>query len=123
MGKAKVDAGADMIITQMFFDTQVFLTFVKDCRDMGISVPIVPGIMVIQNYGGFNRMTAFCKSRVPESVREAMELAKEDDAAVKETGIKLGTEMCKQLLEAGVCTLHFYCLNMEKSTYGIMKNL
>lgn len=121
--KAKVDAGADMIITQMFFDADVFLTFVQDCRERGITVPIVPGVMVIQNYGGFNRMTAFCKSRVPQSVRDAMELAKDDEAAVKATGIQLGTDMCKKLVEAGVCALHFYCLNLEKSTYGIMAQL
>jgi methylenetetrahydrofolate reductase (NADPH) len=79
--------------------------------------------MVIQNYGGFNRMTAFCKSRVPAAVRSAMELVKEDEAEVKKMGVKLGTAMCKELLEGGVCALHFYCLNLEKSTYGIMQEL
>ena len=60
--KAKVDAGADFIITQMFFDVKCFIAFVKACRRVGIMCPIVPGIMCIQNYGGFDRMTKFCKS-------------------------------------------------------------
>lgn len=62
----KVKAGAAMIITQMFFDVNVFLTFVKDCRKKGINVPIIPGLMLVQNYGGFSRMTSFCKTRVPQ---------------------------------------------------------
>lgn len=60
--KEKVDAGADFIITQMFFDVKCFLAFVKACRQIGIQCPIVPGIMCIQAYGGFDRMTKFCKS-------------------------------------------------------------
>lgn len=63
--KSKVDAGGELIITQMFFDVAVFLAFVEDCRAVGITVPIMPGLMVIQAYGGFKRMAAFCKSRVP----------------------------------------------------------
>ena len=60
----------------MFFDTSVYLTFVKDCRAAGIMVPIMPGIMVIQSYAGFKRMAAFCKSRVPSWVWETMDAAK-----------------------------------------------
>ena len=121
--KAKVDAGADMIITQMFFDVPVFLSFVKDCRDIGITVPIVPGIMVIQAYGGFNRMTGFCKSRVPTWVRDALEAVKDDEAAVKKAGLDIGVKMCQELQAAGVVALHFYCLNKSEATYGIMKQL
>jgi Methylenetetrahydrofolate reductase len=61
---------------QMFFDADVFFKFVKDCRTIGINVPIVPGIMVIQAYGGFKRMTAFCKSRVPAAVHAALDAVK-----------------------------------------------
>lgn len=64
--KAKVDAGADFLITQMFFDVPLFLKFCEDCKTAGINVPVVPGLMLVQNYGGFMRMTKFCKSRVPE---------------------------------------------------------
>jgi len=66
--KQKVDAGADMIITQMFFDVDVYLQFVRDCREIGISVPILPGIMLVQAYAGFKRMVAFAKTRVPKYI-------------------------------------------------------
>ena len=121
--KSKVDAGADAIITQMFFDGNVFLQFVKDCRAIGINCPILPGIMVIQSYGGFNRMVAFCKSRVPAHVRAALDAVKDDDNAVKAEGVRLGTEMCRQLLDNGVHGLHFYTLNMEEVTFAILNNL
>lgn len=64
--KRKVDAGADFIVTQLFYDTDVFLKFVNDCRQIGITCPIVPGIMPINNYMGFIRMTGFCKTKVLE---------------------------------------------------------
>lgn len=60
----QVDAGADLIVTQLFYDTDIFLKFVNDCRQIGIKCPIVPGIMPINNYKGFLRMTGFCKTKV-----------------------------------------------------------
>lgn len=60
----QVDAGADLIITQLFYDTDIFLKFVNDCRQIGITCPIVPGIMPINNYKGFLRMSGFCKTKV-----------------------------------------------------------
>lgn len=60
----QVDAGADVIVTQLFYDTDIFLRFVNDCRQIGITIPIVPGIMPINNYKGFIRMTGFCKTKV-----------------------------------------------------------
>lgn len=127
--KAKVDAAVDgVILTQLFYDTDVFLTFVKDCRAHGINCPIVPGMMPIQAYGGFTRMTGFCRTRVPQSVRDAMEAiksdSKEDKDAVKAYGIQLCTEMSQRILaEADVQGLHFYTLNLEKSVLAILGNL
>ena len=60
----QIDAGADLIVTQLFYDTDIFLKFVNDCRQIGINCPIVPGIMPINNYRGFLRMTGFCKTKV-----------------------------------------------------------
>lgn len=63
-GSFQFDAGADLIVTQLFYDTDIFLKFVNDCRQIGITCPIVPGIMPINNYKGFLRMTGFCKTKV-----------------------------------------------------------
>lgn len=120
--KEKVDAGANLIITQLFFDVNVYLTFLKDCRDLGITIPIVPGIMCVANHHGFKRMTKFCKTRVPERLWNEIISAQEEDT-VKEIGIRWGTEMCQTLLQNGIDGLHFYTLNLSHVTLGIVDNL
>lgn len=121
--KEKVDAGADFIITQMFFDTKVFGTFVKDCKTWGINCPIVPGLMCINAFGGFAKMTKFCKTRVPAELMAKMVSIKDDPDAVKAFGVEFGIQMCQDLIEIGVEVLHFYTLNLEKITYGILTGL
>ncbi|KAG6579712.1 Methylenetetrahydrofolate reductase 2, partial [Cucurbita argyrosperma subsp. sororia] len=121
--KKKFDAGADLIVTQLFYDTDIFLKFVNDCRQIGITCPIVPGIMPINNYKGFLRMTSFCKTKIPDEVMAALEPIKDNEEAVKAYGIHLGTEMCKKILAHGIKTLHMYTLNMEKSALAILMNL
>ncbi|KAJ8647871.1 hypothetical protein MRB53_000894 [Persea americana] len=121
--KRKVDAGADLIITQLFYDTDIFLKFVNDCRQIGITCPIVPGIMPINNYKGFLRMTGFCKTKIPLEIIAALDPIKDNEEAVKAYGVHLGTEMCKKILAHGIKTLHLYTLNMEKSALAILKNL
>lgn len=121
--KEKVDAGADAIITQLFFDSNVFIKFVEECRKRGINVPIIPGIMCINSKGGFERMTKFCKTRVPPELRVRVNEAA-DDNEVKQIGIEEGYKMCKELLEKRVTTgLHFYTLNMGNVTCGIVEKL
>jgi len=121
--KAKVDAGADFIITQLFYDTNIFLKYVADCRRIGVTCPIIPGIMPIHTFGGFERMTTLCKTFVPQFIKDALEPIKNDDEAVKNYGVKLGIEMCKTLLDAGIPSLHFYTLNLEKSVLQILHGL
>lgn len=121
--KEKVDAGADVIITQMFFDPEVFINWVKDCRAWGIDCPIIPGLMCINAYAGFKKMVGFCKTRVPPSLEEKMESMKDDKDAVKQFGIEYGAEVCQKLLDSGACGLHFYTLNLEKVVYGTLDKL
>ena len=121
--KQKQDAGAQFIVTQMFFDCDVFEDFVKACRAHGITIPIIPGIMCITAYGGFKRMTGFCQTRVPQDVAAAMEDIKDDADAVKDFGIAFGTKMCQRLLKFGCTGLHFYTLNLETVPEGILANL
>lgn len=122
--KKKVDAGADVIITQMFYDVDCFLKFVKRCRDDGINVPILPGILPIQNYRGFQKMTGFCKTKVPQAIADEIEAIKDDDAAVKEFGVRVGVDMCTRILKSGLCPgIHFYTLNLENSVMRIIDKL
>lgn len=121
--KDKIDAGANMIITQMFFDVEVFKAFVKSCRDSGINVPIIPGIMSISNYAGFKKMIRFCKTRVTQELEERMEALKDDVDGIKKFGVEFGVKMCKELLDFGVAGLHFYTLNTVGVTSAIMEEL
>jgi len=121
--KAKVDAGADVIITQMFFDVATYAAFVDAARARGITVPIVPGIMVLQSAAGFKKMTGFCKTRVPDDVKRGVDAVAGDDAALKAFGIDLGVDMCRRLQAVGAPGLHFYTLNLEKSTLAIIDKL
>ncbi|CAG7903025.1 hypothetical protein BRARA_G01867 [Brassica rapa] len=121
--KRKVDAGADLIVTQLFYDTDIFLKFVNDCRQIGINCPIVPGIMPISNYKGFLRMAGFCKTKIPAELTAALEPIKDNEEAVKAYGIHFATEMCKKILAHGITTLHIYTLNVDKSAIGILMNL
>jgi len=122
--KEKVDAGSDFIITQMFVDPQVYFDFVQACRDCGITVPVVPGIMCLTGYGGFSRMTDMCKSRLPAGMAESAKAASEaGDDAFKQYSIQLGIDMCQKLLESGCPGLHFYTLNLEKVVVGILRGL
>merc|ERR1719362_2339851 len=86
--KEKVDAGAQFVITQMFMDPQVYIDFVAACKEFGITVPIVPGIMCLNTFGGLERMTALCKTRLPEGMLEDARSANTSDAAFKEWGIR-----------------------------------
>ncbi|KAG2491425.1 hypothetical protein HYH03_010213 [Edaphochlamys debaryana] len=121
--KEKVEAGGDLIITQLFYDVERFLQFVKDCRSVGINCPILPGIMPIMTYGGFKRMTGFCKTKVPAELDAALEAIKDNDEAVKNFGIDLGVKMCRQLLDAGTPGVHLYTLNLERSALAILERL
>jgi len=118
--KKKVDAGAQCIITQLFYDPQVFFSFEKRCREMGINVPIFPGIMPIANRGGFKRMTGFCKTRIPYEMKLCLDAS--TDEGFKKLGHEMVVELCKTLWESGkIPALHFYSLNQENSTYAILK--
>eukprot|EP00158_Paraphelidium_tribonemae_P004848 Partr_v1_DN26998_c0_g1_i4_m6645 putative Methylenetetrahydrofolate reductase len=121
--KEKVDAGADYIVTQLFYDVDMFIDWVKDLRAMGVNCPIIPGIMPIQSYGGFKRMTTLCKTFVPQKIWDELEPIKDDDQKVKEFGVSLAIDMCNKLRDTGLRAFHFYTLNLEKSVRLILEGL
>lgn len=123
--KEKIDAGANFIFTQMFYDVELFLAWVKTVRAAGITVPIVPGIAPIQTWNGFQKATALAKTKIPQSFLEALEPHKNNDEKVREIGVKLVADMCKQILKAdvGITGLHFYTMNLEKATRLLLEEL
>ena len=118
--KEKCDAGADVIITQMFLDAQVYVDFVEACRDRGIAVPVVPGIMCINTLRGFDRITSLCKTRVPTGLYEAAMASDKSDEAFKTWSIQQATQMCKACLDSGSPGLPFYTLNRDRVVTGIL---
>lgn len=122
--KEKVDAGSSFIITQMFYDVDNFLNWVQKCRDRGIKVPIVPGIMPISTYSAFIRRSNWTKIRIPPEWLEALEPVKNDDAQVRNIGTQLVADMCRKLLNSGkIHHLHFYTMNLAQATRMILEEL
>jgi len=100
--KEKVDAGGDYIITQLFYDVNNFLKWVAKCREVGITVPIVPGIMPIHTFAGWKRMTTLGKTLIPPKMAEELEAIKDDDQAVREYGIRYCIQMIKDMISGGI---------------------
>ena len=121
--KLKVDAGADFVITQMFFDNRFYFDFVAQARAIGIDVPLIPGIMPILNLGQIQRFTQMCGASIPEELLERLEAIKEDADAVRQCGVEHAAQQCRELLESGVPGIHFYTLNRSTSTRDIFENL
>ncbi len=122
--KAKVDAGADYICTQLFFDNHDFEDFRDRCELAGITIPIVAGIMPITSTKGMRRMAELAAgSRYPAALLRSLQRAGEDEAAVESVGIHWATEQCRGLLDIGVAGLHFYTLNKSDATRRIYQSL
>jgi methylenetetrahydrofolate reductase (NADPH) len=119
----KVARGARFLITQLFFDNEDYLAFVKRARAAGITAPIVPGIMPITNVAQIERITKMCGSRIPQELRERLDRYREDPAVVMAAGIEHAIMQCRALLEAGAPGLHFYTLNKSHATRGILAAL
>ena len=122
--KEKVDAGADFVLTQLFFDNTDYFEF-RDyvAGQLGVRVPLVPGIVSIVSAAQIKKFTQLCGAKLPPPLRSKLDqLANNDEAAV-EFGIEYATRQCEELLRAGVSGLHFYTLNKSRSTVQILKNL
>lgn len=117
--KAKVDCGVDVLITQLFFDNEDYFAFVRRARGLGITTPIVPGLMPITNVAQVERFTRMCGSRIPQELRRRLKLVEDDPAAVVATGVHWTTEQARALLGGGAPGLHFYTLNKSSATLAV----
>lgn len=122
--KEKTDAGADFIISQMFYDVDNFINWCASVRKIGINIPIIPGIMPISTYATFVRRAKWSQITIPLHFLEALDPIKEDDYAVREIGTQLVADLCQKLIDSGfVNHLHFYTMNLEKSTLMLLEKL
>lgn len=123
--KEKIDAGCNFIFTQMFYDVDLFISWVKAVRAAGITIPIVPGIAPIQTWNGFQRATSLAKTQIPLSFLEALEPHKNNDEKVREIGTKLVADMCRRIIQEniGIRGLHFYTMNLERGTKMLLQEL
>jgi methylenetetrahydrofolate reductase (NADPH) len=121
--KAKIDHGADFVITQLFFDNAHYF----ECRDFlarqGVTAPIVPGILPILSTSQIKRFVALCGAGLPAALLSELERRGDDDEAVTQFGIEYATRQCEELLREGAPGLHFYTLNKARSTTGVVTNL
>ncbi len=121
--KQKVDAGADAMFTQLFFDNTNYLRFQQTCRTEGIHVPMIPGIMPITEFGRIKRITAMCGAKIPEGLARQLEDVKDDEQAQFEIGVSFAIDQCRELIEEGVPGIHFYALNKSQACQRILGEL
>jgi len=120
----KVAAGADFVITQIFFDNEDFYRFHEHMtKKLGVTVPIIPGILPILSRTQTKKFTELCGARLPDAFVARLDELGDDDAAVTQFGIDYATEQCAALLKFGVPGLHFYTLNKAHSTVAVARNL
>lgn len=118
--KQKVDAGAEVVFTQLFFDERMYFDFIEKTAAAGIDIPIVPGIMPIRDVAQLKRFTGLCGASIPAPILKKLEQIKDDKEAVLEYGVELAYKLCSKLLEGGAPGIHFYTLNRAGQVYRLL---
>jgi methylenetetrahydrofolate reductase (NADPH) len=121
--KAKIDCGADFVLTQLFFDNRSYFEFRDHLAKLGVTVPVFPGIIPILSAAQIKRFTALCGADLPAPLLARLEQLGDDDAATVEFGIEHATRQCEELLREGAPGIHFYTLNKAHSTARVVRNL
>jgi methylenetetrahydrofolate reductase (NADPH) len=121
--KRKVDAGAKFLITQLFFDNELYFDFVERARAAGIDVPIIPGVMPVTNFGQIKRFTEMCGATIPSHLECELEARQHDPDAVRDLGVAYATLQCSELLARGAPGIHFYVLNRAPVARSVLAAL
>ncbi|WP_018863629.1 MULTISPECIES: methylenetetrahydrofolate reductase [NAD(P)H] [Thioalkalivibrio] len=121
--KTKVDAGADAAITQYFYNVDAYEAFMERVQAMGITIPIIVGIMPITNYTQIVRFSEMCGAEIPRYIRKRMEAYGDDKESIRKFGIEIATRLTDDVLEKGAPGIHFYSMNQAGPTETIWKNL
>jgi methylenetetrahydrofolate reductase (NADPH) len=118
----KVAAGADVIITQLFYDNADFFRFRESCEALGIRVPIIPGILSVTNLGQIQRITSLCKAKLPDAF--IAKLSEKDDPDWQfQVGVEFATQQVQELIERGIPGVHFYVLNKSQATTAVLQGV
>ena len=123
ISKRKVDAGANFIVTQLFFDDRDYFAFVERLAEAHVTVPTLPGIMPITNVSQIKRFTAMCGAHIPARFMARLESIQTDAEAVRALGVEHAVAQCKKLLAGQVPGIHFYTLNRSTATVEILQRL
>ncbi len=121
--KRKINAGADSAITQYFYNADAYFRFVEETRKLGVTAPIVPGIMPIVRYSQLARFSDACGAEIPRWMRKTMESYGDDVESVQAFGLDVVTALCEKLIAGGVPGLHFYTLNQANASIDILRRL
>jgi methylenetetrahydrofolate reductase (NADPH) len=121
--KKKVDAGANGAITQYFYNPDAYFYYVERCQDMGITIPIVPGIMPITHYANLARFSSNCGAEIPRWIRQRLQAYGDDADSIRDFGIEVVSQLCDALLDGGAPGLHFYTMNQAGPVSAIWHNL
>jgi methylenetetrahydrofolate reductase (NADPH) len=121
--KRKVDAGADVVVTQLFYENADFLSFRDRCAALGIDIPIVPGLLPVTNFAQIQRITSLCGAKLPKEFAAALEAAGDDEDAQFEAGVEFATKQMESLIKAGVPGIHLYVLNKSEAASAVLENL
>ncbi len=121
--KRKMDAGANSAITQYFYNADAYFRFVEQCDDLGITMPIVPGIMPIYNITQLSRFSSICGAEIPRWLKLRLEEYGDDMVSLRALGVDVVSELCETLLAGGAPSLHFYTLNQSATIATIISNI
>lgn len=121
--REKVDAGAEFLVSQLFFDNDAYVSFVERARAVDIGVPMLPGIMPVTNYEQITRFVAMCGATIPPKLRAAMEQRRGDERAVEDLGVSYAAMQSLDLLRRGAPGIHFYTLNRSPATRAIVSGM
>lgn len=119
--KLKIDAGADFVITQLFFDNKDYFEYIERLRKIGVDVRVIPGILPITNYENLHRFCSVCGAIVTDQVKSIFEPLRDDPDATVKAGIEFAIRQCRELLDGGAPGIHFYCLNKVHPTDEILQ--
>jgi methylenetetrahydrofolate reductase (NADPH) len=121
--RKKVEAGARFLITQLFFDNELYFDFVDKARAAGIEVPIIPGVMPVTNFSQLKRFTEMCRATIPPTFECELEARQHDPDAVRDLGVAYATLQCSELLARGAPGIHFYVLNRAPVARSVLAAL